>query len=96
MRRRGAIERGLQERDHGVVRRVVGPVLAHGRHLSRAQLADDLFPHLGMFADAGAQHGVQREVSLFVVGIVAGEAVGFDDVDVRFTATRRGRPTGER
>ncbi len=86
MRHGGTVERRLQGRHHGVVSAIVRTLLAHRRHLAGAQLPDDLLPHLRVPGHVVRQDLFEIEPTLFVVFVVAGEAVPVDERHVRWRA----------
>ena len=80
VRRGGAVERGLERRDDGLVRRLVRPRLADGRHLPRAQLPDDLLPGDGVRGDVARHDRLERQVGFLRPVVVAVQAVLLDQV----------------
>ncbi len=74
-----AVEGGLEHRGHGFVRGPVGTRSAGRGHCPGPQLAHDLLPRLGVFADLLDAQCVQRESGRPEAPVVAGHAVAIQD-----------------
>ena len=64
---------------HGGVGRAIGARRAGRRHLVRAELARDLFPHFGVGADALEIERVDRQAGGLPFFVVTGDAVLGED-----------------
>ena len=88
--REDAIELSLQPRHECVERWLVGATATRRWHCATAQLAHDLFPHLGLVGDAGNIDGVEGEPGSLKPFVVTGDAVAIEHRAV----ARRGRGCG--
>src|SRR6266516_3502260 len=75
MLRGGAIQRGCQLGDRRVVNALVRPLLSRRRHLTRAELSDNLFPDLGMFRGVLQTDAVKVQSPLLHFAVVASDAI---------------------
>ena len=75
----GRVERRLEGRGQRSQRSVGGTIGAGGRHHAGPQLADHLLGHLAMLGGLRGIEGLEGEITLRMIGVVALQAVVFDD-----------------
>ena len=83
---------------------VVRQRLAGRRHHAAAQFLDDRFPDLGVRADVGERHALERQIARALGLVVAVGAVAVDDVlrrsralfDARLASGEREGANGDR
>ena len=90
------VEAGLHPRHEGAGQLLFGHLVAAGRHLLAAQLADDLFHDLRVLRDLALGHGVEGHAAGPVFGVMALRAVFVQECPGRHArAAMRGSPKGK-
>ena len=89
--RGGAVERGLQRRNHRIIGCLIRTPRPHGRHLAAAKFPHRLLPDRSILTDRAGACQVEREPGGFQSLVMAGGAVLLDEALVR-GGGRRGLP----
>src|SRR5262249_9047592 len=86
------VERGLERADRGIVRRGVRSRQPDRRHLTRADLADDFLPGVGMCGDVLPNDPVEGQAAALQALVVARHAVAVDECPDGRIGIRSGGP----